>query len=85
MKIMAKMASQSLKHLTELLRQPRPMLMKVRPPLAHWSWLAGRGPEKQVEKARPRNFQITIETIEDVNLQWVVDINMKTKVNHLKS
>ena len=55
------MASQSLRHLTELVGQTRPLLIKVRPPLGYWSWLAGRGPEKQVEKARPRNFQITID------------------------
>ena len=28
-----------------------------------------------------QKFANTIETSEDVNLQWVVDINMKTKMN----
>ena len=31
-----------------------------------------------------QKFANTIETTEDVNLRWVVDINMKTKVNHWK-
>ena len=46
------------------------MLIKVRPPLAHWLWLAGRGPEKQVEKAHPRKFQITI------GIEGIINLNL---------
>ena len=47
------------------------MLIKVRPPLAYWSWLAGGGPEKQVEKARPRKFQITIDIEGNINMNLI--------------